>query len=51
MNPKKIMTYLAAAMCLALASCNTVKGFGKDLQQGGEAIEDVADEVGGTDDD
>jgi predicted small secreted protein len=28
---------------LALAGCNTVEGFGKDVKKGGEAIEKAAD--------
>lgn len=27
----------------ALAGCNTVEGFGKDVQKGGEKIEETAD--------
>ena len=30
---------LAALVALLLSGCNTVQGIGKDLKQGGEAIE------------
>jgi entericidin B len=36
---------LAAALIPALAACNTVKGVGKDVQAGGEIVEEVAKEV------
>ncbi len=36
---------LAAALLPTLAACNTVKGVGKDVQAGGEAVEEVAKEV------
>ena len=32
-----------ASLALGLAACNTVKGAGKDLQRGGQAIESAAD--------
>lgn len=31
---------LVLALIIALTGCNTWAGFGKDLQRGGEAIED-----------
>lgn len=31
-----------AAILLMLAACNTVQGAGRDIQRGGEAIEDAA---------
>ena len=34
---------LVCAVCLAVAACNTVKGFGEDVQRGGELIEKSAD--------
>jgi predicted small secreted protein len=37
---KKILFILIAA--LALAGCNTMEGFGKDVQKGGEKIEKAA---------
>lgn len=38
------MTRLAAAVlaAFALAGCNTLEGFGKDVKKGGEAIERAA---------
>ena len=33
---------LAMVAALALSGCNTVQGVGKDLKQGGEAIERAA---------
>jgi entericidin B len=30
-------------MGLALAGCNTLHGVGEDVEQGGEAVQDVAD--------
>lgn len=32
-----------AGLALGLAACNTVKGAGKDLQRGGQAIENAAE--------
>jgi len=36
---------LAVALIPTIAACNTVKGIGKDVQAGGEAVEEVAKEV------
>ena len=36
------MILLSLALALALSACNTVQGVGKDLKQGGEAIERAA---------
>lgn len=33
-----------AAMVLGLAACNTVEGFGEDVESAGDAIEDEADD-------
>jgi entericidin B len=46
---KKIIATLLATMFLAgavatLTGCNTVEGAGKDIQQGGKAIKDEANE-------
>jgi entericidin A len=38
---KTIATLLAAAFLLA--GCNTVKGFGQDVQKAGEKLESTAD--------
>ena len=43
---KKIIAALfVVAVLPTLAACNTVKGVGKDVQAGGEAVEEAADEV------
>ncbi|MFN3911201.1 entericidin A/B family lipoprotein [Hyphomonas sp.] len=43
---KKIVAALfAVALIPALTACNTVKGVGKDVQAGGEAVEEVAKDV------
>ena len=34
----------AAAMLLALVACETVEGAGQDIETGGEAIQDAANE-------
>jgi entericidin A len=39
---KKIGALLALALAFALAGCNTVKGFGQDLQKVGDKIEEKA---------
>jgi predicted small secreted protein len=39
---KFISTLLALAFACTLSACNTVEGAGKDIQKGGEAIEDAA---------
>ncbi|WP_081726637.1 entericidin A/B family lipoprotein [Legionella oakridgensis] len=31
--------------CLFLSGCNTVKGFGKDVSQGGQEIEQAANKA------
>lgn len=36
---------LAVALIPALAACNTFKGIGKDVKAGGEAVEEVAQDV------
>ena len=40
---KKITAILFASACLVLAGCNTVSGFGKDVQKAGEKVEDSAE--------
>ncbi len=39
---KFISTLLVLAFAFTLSACNTVEGAGKDIQKGGEAIEDAA---------
>lgn len=34
---------LLSAILLAVAACNTVEGFGKDMEKGGQAIQRTAD--------
>jgi predicted small secreted protein len=41
---------LAAIACIALfgasmMGCNTIKGFGRDVEKGGEGIQDVSEET------
>ena len=38
---------LFTLLMLALAGCETVGGFGQDVEQGGEAITDLSNEVQG----
>jgi predicted small secreted protein len=42
---KKIAAFLAIAFTLSipLAGCNTMKGAGQDIQQGGQKLEDKAE--------
>lgn len=39
---KKLVYVLLASSWLMLTACNTMSGAGKDIQKGGEAIEDSA---------
>ena len=39
---KKLVYGLLASVLLLLTACNTMSGAGKDIQKGGEAIEDSA---------
>lgn len=48
METKSIFTRIALGMVaitllVSLAACNTVEGAGKDLEKGGEKIQDAAD--------
>jgi entericidin B len=40
-----IRTTTILALLAALAACETVEGFGEDVEAGGEAIQQSADEV------
>ncbi len=40
---KKSVAMLLALMMVALAGCNTVHGFGKDVEKAGEAIQRKSD--------
>jgi predicted small secreted protein len=44
---KRVLAGLAVAAVLGVGAfgCNTVKGAGKDIQKGGQAIEKAADNV------
>jgi predicted small secreted protein len=43
---RKIVLALCAALLIpSLAGCNTVKGAGKDIEKGGEAIQNGAQSV------
>ncbi|MEN3292029.1 MAG: entericidin [Burkholderiales bacterium] len=41
---KKIISVLSiAAFAFGLTACNTMKGFGKDVERGGEKVQGAAD--------
>ncbi len=42
-NLKSLVLIAAAAAATALAACNTVEGVGKDIERGGEKLQDAAD--------
>ncbi|MBL0283565.1 MAG: entericidin A/B family lipoprotein [Zoogloea sp.] len=39
---RKVIALVGVFAVALLAGCNTVQGFGKDLEKGGEAIQKVA---------
>lgn len=39
------LAYLAPIALLALVGCNTVEGMGQDMQSGGQAVEDTAEDA------
>lgn len=39
---KKILAIVLAISLTTLTACNTVKGFGRDVERGGEAIQKAA---------
>jgi entericidin B len=41
---KILSTLLMLAFAVSLSACNTIEGAGKDIQKGGEKIEQKADE-------
>lgn len=43
MLKNSILVLMALLIVLSVAGCNTVRGVGKDLKKGGEAIERAAD--------
>ncbi len=43
---KKLMIVLSTLMfTVSLSACNTVKGFGKDVERGGEKVQETSDNV------
>jgi predicted small secreted protein len=46
-DPRAAALLLALVGGLSLSACNTIRGAGQDIQSGGEAMEDAADEVSG----
>ena len=43
---KKLFVALLTVMFTAgLSACNTVKGFGKDVERGGEKVQETSDNV------
>jgi predicted small secreted protein len=39
---KKLVAFLMMLVMVGLAGCNTFEGLGKDVQRGGEKVEDSA---------
>ena len=39
---KKTLALILATLSLLLAGCNTVQGIGKDVQKGGQVLQDAA---------
>ncbi len=44
MSQKRLALLLIGGYLFTLAGCNTMEGFGEDMKQGGEAIEEEAEE-------
>lgn len=44
-NTRALFLALAMATTLGAVGCNTMEGAGEDIQQGGEAIEDTAEDL------
>lgn len=42
---KTIFAFLMSSAFVVLAGCNTVAGAGKDLERGGEKVQDTAKDV------
>ncbi|MFH7565158.1 entericidin A/B family lipoprotein [Oceanimonas smirnovii] len=42
---RKIILLAAAILTLGLAGCNTFAGAGKDIERGGEVVQDAARDV------
>jgi predicted small secreted protein len=45
MTQRILKLVLAPVALLALAGCNTIGGFGEDVESGGQAISDTAQEA------
>lgn len=41
----RLITLMFACITFALAGCNTIAGAGKDLETGGEAVQETARDV------
>ncbi len=39
---KTLLALFATTLALLLAGCNTLEGIGKDVQKGGQVLEDAA---------
>ncbi len=42
---KTIFAFLMSSVFVVLAGCNTIAGAGKDLERGGEKVQDTAKDV------
>lgn len=42
---RKIALVLTLAACALVSACNTVQGIGKDVERGGEKVQETAKEV------
>lgn len=42
---KKLITLMIFVSIAGLMGCNTISGAGKDIQRGGEAVTDTAEDV------
>ena len=42
---KSIITLLMSSAFVVLAGCNTIAGAGKDIERGGEKVQDTAKDV------
>jgi len=45
MKKTLMLIFSAMAILTSLSACNTVKGVGKDVERGGEAIQKSSDDV------
>lgn len=42
---RSLITMIAAALLATLVGCNTIEGAGRDLERGGEKVQDTAKDV------